>query len=189
MKVKNDTISRLAMYFPGKHYDEEKYGKESKDNWAGWHRDFGVLTGLAHPMYFKENGEQVGGIKSALLIKDRQGTIHELEYDEDEIVIQSGDCAFIQTGGCIISTPHCVKIIEGIPDDVFRIQFVTFFEPAYETVVSLPQGVDQQKIFEKDPMGMKYMMTKWNGDTTYEKMIERAYNKYYGKDEKDKPSS
>jgi isopenicillin N synthase-like dioxygenase len=186
MQVRNDTISRLIMYYPAKTYDEEKYGKDSKDNWCGWHRDFGILTGLTHAMYFKENGEVVHGIKSGLIVKDRKKQLHDITFEEDEILIQSGDVSFIMTGGSVISTPHCVKVTEDIPDDVYRITFVNFYEPNYEEVIDIPKGIDQSKIYEKDPLGMQYMLTKFKEPCTYQQFITNAFSNYYVDPKKDK---
>jgi isopenicillin N synthase-like dioxygenase len=192
MKSRNDTISRLIMYYPAKTYDEEKYGQESKDNWCGWHRDFGVLTGLTHAIYYKENGEVVSGLKSGLTVKDRKHQLHDLTFNEDEILIQSGDVSFIMTGGSVISTPHCVKITDDIPKDVFRITLINFFDPCYEEMIDIPEGIEKEKIYEKDPLGMKYMITKFNEPCTYQSFITNAFNTYYSggkKNEENKEES
>jgi isopenicillin N synthase-like dioxygenase len=179
LRTRNDVLSRLIIYYPANTYDEEKYGKESKDNWCAWHRDFGVLTGLAHPVYFKESGEIVEGIGSGLIVKDRKKELHNITYGEDEIVIQSGDISFIMTGGCVISTPHCVKITEDMPKDVYRITFVNFYDPCFEEMIDLPNGIDREELSEKDPLGMKYMVTKFNGPVTYQEFVGEAFNNYY----------
>jgi isopenicillin N synthase-like dioxygenase len=179
LKAKNDVISRLIMYYPAKTYDEDKYGKESKDNWCGWHRDFGVLTGLAHPVYFKENGDTVPGLKSGLLVKDRNDQLHDIQFDENDIIIQSGDISFIMTGGSVISTPHCVKVTDDIPKDVYRITFVNFYEPNYEEVIDIPKGIDKEGIYEKDPLGMEFMLTKFKEPCTYQTFIANAFSNYY----------
>lgn len=176
----NDVVSRLIMYLPANQYDSKKYGEDSRDNWCGWHRDFGLLTGLTHAMYYKKNGETVS-VKSGLIVKDRQKILHDITFEEDEIIIQAGDISFIVTGGSIISTPHCVKITNDIPDDVYRITFVNFFEPAYEQMIDIPRGFNKEKLYEKDPLGMSYMISKWEEPCTYEKFINNSFSNYYVK--------
>jgi isopenicillin N synthase-like dioxygenase len=183
LKARNETIARLIMYYPAKTFNEQKYGKDSKDNWCTWHRDFGVLTALTHPIYYKEDGTTVSGLKSGLIIRDRKNMLHDVLFDEDEIVIQSGDTAFIETGGCIISTPHCVKITDDIPRDVFRVTLANFYDPCYEEVINLPEGINQDKIYERDPLGMEFMLTKFREPCTYETLVTNAYNTYHSKEE------
>jgi isopenicillin N synthase-like dioxygenase len=185
LKARNDAISRLIMYHPAKTYDETKYGAESKDNWCGWHRDFGIVTGLAHPIYFKDNEEVVEGIGSGLIVKDRKNQLHNITFGEDEILIQSGDCSFIMTGGTVIATPHCVKITEDMPKDVYRITFVNFYDPCFEEVIDLPKGIEKEMIKEKDPLGLKYMLTKFNEPCTYGELIKNAFNNYYSANKKE----
>jgi hypothetical protein len=96
------------------------------------HRDFGLLTALTHPIYFDLKGNLVGNIKSGLLIENKKNEIIKVEFEEDEMIMQTGDIFFIISGGNIIETPHSVKITEGIPDDIYRIKFVNFFDPYFD---------------------------------------------------------
>ncbi|MFM7855701.1 MAG: hypothetical protein ACKO96_28175, partial [Flammeovirgaceae bacterium] len=41
------------------------------NNWVGWHRDFGCITGLNRAIYFKPSGEPYEGVKSGLLIRNK----------------------------------------------------------------------------------------------------------------------
>lgn len=174
-KDKNDAISRLIMYHPPDTLDSKL--KASKDNWCGWHRDFGLLTGLTHALYYDKTGEIIPNVKSGLLVKDRKGEIHDLKFEEDEIVIQSGDVLFILSGGNIISTPHAVKIREGIPDNSFRITYVNFFEPYYSYKIFT--GGNDKEIFNKDPFRMKDSFTKFKEGITYKDLISSAFDTYY----------
>jgi len=184
---KNDSICRLISYFPVDTLDKNmlKAKKDSsevekiKKNWCGWHRDFGLLTALIHPLYFNKKGEVLNNIKSGLIVQDRKNNFHEIKFEENEILIQTGDAAFFISGGNIISTPHCVKITEGIRNDIYRATFVNFFEPSYDHKLFLPEGIKKEDMFDKDPFGMKDMFPQFNQGCFYKDFIESAAHKYY----------
>lgn len=181
--IENDSVCRLLTYFPIDNLDkkilEGKNAEKIKKNWCGWHRDFGLLTALCHPLYFSKQGEIIPSIKSGLIVQDRKKRFHDLQYEEDEILVQTGDAAFFISGGNIISTPHSVKISEGIRNDIYRATFVNFFDPPYDYRLFLPEGISINDMFEKDPFGMKDMFPKFNQGCLYKDFIMSAAQKYY----------
>ncbi len=179
VKEKNDIIGRLLTYFPVDSFDHKQFKGES-DNWCGWHRDFGICTALCHPIYFDKKGIKREYIKSGLLVRDRNGVINDVNYGEDEIAIQSADVSFILSGGLIVSTPHAVKITEGIPKDVTRVTFVNFLEPSFSYKIRVPSGMDAKEVFAKDPFKMKDTVTNYKDNCTYKEFImEVLGNSYY----------
>ncbi len=180
---KNDSVCRLITYFPIDSLDKDilkiKDAEKLKKNWCGWHRDFGLLTALCHPIYFNKKGEIIPNIKSGLKVQDRQNKFHDLKYEEDEVLVQSGDAAFFISGGNIISTPHSVKITEGIRNDIYRATFVNFFDPPYDYELFLPEGISIDEMFDKDPFQMKGMFPKFKQGCLYKDFIMSAAEKYY----------
>jgi len=176
-----DCLGRLIVYYPPSSMDESIKKDVSKDNWCGWHRDFGLVTALTHALYFDEKGTITKGVKSGLLVKDRKGNINDIQFEEDEIAIQAGDVLYILTGGRIISTPHAVKIKEGIPQDVYRVTYVNFFEPAYEYKIYTPEGISESDLFKNDPFNMQDTYTKYKQGCTYKELIFSALETYFPK--------
>jgi len=171
----SNLVGRLVCYYPAKQSQIKGF-----NNWTGWHRDFGICTGLTHPIYFKENGERIN-IKSGLLIKNKRDSILDVCFNEDDLIIQAGDCAYFLSGGIIIATPHSVKIREGIPNDVFRITYVNFLDPEYEFKMKLPYDLNPNTLFEKDPFNLDYVYTKWNDGCEYKDFVVQAINSYIPK--------
>lgn len=179
VKEKNDVIGRLLAYYPVESFDHTKY-KGSPDNWCGWHRDFGICTAVCHPLYFDKNGVKKDSLKSGLLVKDRDNQINDVRFEEDELAIQAADVSFILSGGLIVSTPHAVKITEGIPKNVSRINFVNFLEPSFDYKIKVPKGMDAKEIFARDPFKMKDTVTIYKDNCTYKQFIlEVLANSYY----------
>lgn len=179
----NDSVCRLITYFPIDNLNEEnlkgKNTEKIKKNWCGWHRDFGLLTALCHPIYFNKQGKIISNIKSGLIVQDRKNNFHDLRYEEDEVLVQTGDAAFFISGGNIISTPHSVKITEGIRNDVYRATFVNFFDPPFDYELFLPEGISLNDMFDKDPFEMKGMFPKFKQGCLYKDFIKSAAEKYY----------
>jgi len=182
----NDSVCRLISYFPIDSLDKEILkGKKEKEvekiqkNWCGWHRDFGLLTALIHPIYFSKKGEIVKNIKSGLIVQDRKNNFHDIIFEENEILLQTGDASFFISGGNIISTPLCVKITEGIRNDIYRATFVNFFDPPYDHELFLPEGIKIENMFDKDPFEMKDMYPQFKQGCFYKDFIESAARKYY----------
>jgi len=114
-----------------------------------------------------------------LIVEDRKNNFHDLKYEEDEVLVQTGDAAFFISGGNIISTPHCVKISDGIPEDIYRATFVNFFDPPYDYKLFLPDGISINEMFDKDPFEMQGMFPKFNQGCFYKDFIISAAEKYY----------
>jgi isopenicillin N synthase-like dioxygenase len=178
---KNDCLGRLIVYYPPSSIDDKLRKEISEDNWCGWHRDFGLITALSHALYFNRDGEIISGVKSGLLVKDRQGNINDIRFEEDEIAIQAGDVLYLLSGGSIISTPHSVKIREGIPKDSCRVTYVNFFEPRYAYKINTPNGISEKDVFKNDPFNMEDTYTKFKQGCSYQDFILSALETYFPK--------
>ena len=170
----NDTVGLLATYYPSNIYQH----KGSNDNWCGWHRDFGLLSGLCRPLFFNKNGDIIKINNTGLLVKDKQGNITEINYEDDEIVIQAADTLFILSGGTIISTPHSVKITQNIPDNVFRINYINFFEPNWNFELKPPGNMSFDEIRFKDPFKMSNVITNFRDGMNYKEFITETFSKF-----------
>jgi len=170
----NDLIGRLIVNFPANQAKTKEF-----NNWIGWHRDFGCITGLNRAMYFKPSGEPYKGVKSGLLIRNKDNIIIDLSFEEDEIALQAGDASFMLSGGIITATPHSVKITNDIPRDVFRVTYVNFLEPAYEFTMKLPFELSPEELFKKDPFKMMDVFTQWDPGCKYKDFIGYAIKAYF----------
>ena len=87
-----------------------------QDSWIGWHNDSGFLTALAGDMYIDhETGQEIPKEEidphAGLYIMDRTGTVTKVDIPDDCMAVQIGECLQIVTGGRVVATPHCVRIV------------------------------------------------------------------------------
>lgn len=147
---------------------------------AGWHTDFGLSTGLIFPGYFKvDSFEEVQAVGSSLCVKDRDDSIHRIEYLSDEMVIQAADILYLLSDGHILSTPHAVKIEKEIPVDAYRITLVDFLHMNNDYCLNLPEGVNKEDLIGRNPF-KDYMMTDWKEGIRYKEYFNTVLDKYYG---------
>lgn len=171
----NNAIGRLLMYYPDENNNLDKRKKEL----IGWHRDVANLTALPYPMYLNKNGEIQHNVKSGIVVKDKNQNEVEIEYNEDELIIQIGDLGFILSGGCLISTPHCAMNSQNSIYDLYRITIALFMEPQENYYIKIPDGISPKTLFESDPYGSNYRLTSWTGDTTYKDFLMKANDIVY----------
>lgn len=177
-----ELISRLLVYYPINRLSSDiikEKGEKIKEKWTGWHRDFGLVTALTHPVYYNQEGKVFQNIKSALLVEDRKCRIHEVNFEENEIAMQTGDALFILSGGSIIATPHCVKVPEKFPDHLFRITIANFFEPYMNFEMLAPEGININEVFNKDPFKMANSFTKFRQGCLYQEFLQAALETFY----------
>lgn len=170
----NNAIGRLLMYYP-----EDKDLKDRRKELIGWHRDVANLTALPHPMYFNKEGVVQTNIKSGIMVKDKYHNEVEIEYNDNELIMQIGDLGFILSGGCLISTPHCAMNSQHSICDLYRITIALFMEPLESYLIRIPKGISQQSLFASDPYGSNFRLTSWSGDTTYKDFLTKANEKVY----------
>jgi isopenicillin N synthase-like dioxygenase len=174
---KNAAVGLLAIYYPPTLVDHDKYPDGQQDKWCGWHRDYGLLTALTHPMYFNKEGKVAEGVQTGLLVKNRKGEITHAKWETDELVMQSADSLFIFSGGEIISTPHAVKITDQMPTNLYRITSATFFEPAWEQKLYPPGNMNLKELLDKDPFNMSNVVTKFKENITFQEFLMETISK------------
>ena len=140
--------NRVIVYSP---LDECGSGEDDKYNWDNWHTDFGLMATATHPMYLTKEGDIYDLDKTAFYLRDRHGREHEAVFSEDEFMITAGDAMFIESAGYIPATPHTVKIVSGMPDNVCRAQSVSFFEPYLNYKMNIPSQESFRQIINRDP--------------------------------------
>jgi len=178
-KASSNIIGKLIMYYPPNDFDHKLFPKGKEDTWIEFHRDYGMLTALTHSIYFDKSGKIVENIPSGLVVKKKDGTLVDVEFNENDILIQSGDTAFMLSGGEIIPTPHSAKITKKIPKDVYRITFANFLEPEYDFPMQLPGNLSAEVIFKKDPYNMQNKMTTWKEQCNYIEFLTSAIHRQY----------
>lgn len=173
------TQARLITYYPYNYLTPEETLDKHSNTWIGWHRDFGIITNLMHPLFINSKGEEVKGIPSLITIKDREGQIQNVEFNDDEMAIQIGDAAFLMSGGCLNSTPHKVMIHENTPKDVFRLTFIGFLEPKRSFIVNVPDKMTVKSIVNSDPNKLEDSLTEFQSGEDYMEFSRIAYLKYF----------
>jgi len=178
-KSSSNIIGKLILYSPPSNFEHKLYPKGKEDTWIEFHRDYGMLTALTHSIYFEKSGKVVDGIPSGLVVKKKDGTLVEVEFDENDILIQSGDTTFMLSGGEIVPAPHSAKITKRIPKNVYRITFANFLEPEFDFPMELPGNLSAKQIFEKDPYNMQNKMTTWKDQCEYMEFLLSAIHRQY----------
>ena len=168
-------IQRLIVYHPTKNQNKNF----SKDNWLGFHRDMGINTGLICPEFFDENFNKIESKSSGLVVNDRHGKLHEIDYKPDEFIIQAGDTAFYLSCGQIKSTPHAVKTNNKIPDNLYRITLASFLHPEFTFILKKPRGMTIEEIRNFDPVNDKFITSKWDIGSTYKDRHFEAHERIY----------
>ncbi len=146
--------------------------KDSDQFWENWHTDFGLFTSVAMPIYFSKNLERLELKNSSFHFKDRQGNIHEANFDTNQMLVSSQGVAFILSAGLFSPLPHYVKATE-VPCDIYRLQHVSFFEPQYNYKLKIPTGETFKELVEKDPLKFSYSSLKnFKQGTSYKEFCE-----------------
>lgn len=146
-----ENTGRLLYYFPKKFAVKNK--DIDPDNWCEWHNDHGSLTGLVSANYLKETGEEATGLKldkTGLYAQRRNGEIIRVTYGKEDIAFQLGETLQIHSGGILHATPHAVKVMDDIPDDIARVTFALFMEPNLTEKLSIPKGSKIENISTSD---------------------------------------
>jgi len=165
---------RLLAYFP---LDEFETDTEDLHVWENWHIDYGLMTTLAHPLYFTREGENYELDNTALALKDRHGQEHRAIFSQDEFIIITASALFIESAGYVPGTPHTVKVSEGMPTDLYRIQTVSFFEPDMNHRMTIPTGESFEEIVERDPRKYEYRDTDFYEEGCYFKEFNDEISK------------
>jgi len=167
---------RMLMYYPIKEV-------KSNDTWGiKFHRDFCLVTCLIKPGFFTADKlEEVKTSYTALVLSNRKDERVEVEYEEDELVLQSGDMSFIYSNGNIMATPHgVITCADKTPKNCFRFTFANFFNPSYDFSLVPPFNHDLEEILKKDIFRDKYKWSMFEKGTIFADITIAAHKNLYG---------
>jgi len=123
----HDPHAVLNICFPTEKYPT--LPEASKKSWINWHTDSCILTGVVPAIYVDSYGNRLDYNNPCFKIKDRNDKVHDIQYEENDLLIQTGDYSFVFSGGEILSVPHGVMLNENVPKNAFRFTFAQFFNP------------------------------------------------------------
>ena len=117
--------------------------------WDDWHTDFSLFTNITHPVYITENGNIING-DTCLIIRNRQEKELEVISEPDDLICFMGDTIYMLSGGAIKCTPHIVQHNNKMRKDVYRLNFVSFYEPYNTQKIEIPGKMTFDKLLEND---------------------------------------
>jgi len=135
----NNINSNNRSNIPDNNSDNEF--SSSENNWCEWHNDHGSLTGLLSAAYFNEDGSEATSLKltkTGLFVQNRKGEVTRMAYGPEDLAFQVGETLQIHSGGLLQATPHAVKFMDDVPENIARTTFALFMEPAKSFKLNLP---------------------------------------------------
>lgn len=163
---------RLLHYFP---HNPNTKPADDEQNWCGWHKDHGLLTGLTSAMYLDANGQQ-GECKdpgAGLHVRDRSGNVVRVAIGQNELAFQVGEVMQILSGGLLQATPHGVFGPKAaLSDSLSRNTFAVFMQPNFDHLLVCPAGAEAA-------VGVD----RWQGgeQLTFGEFAQRTFDVYYKK--------
>lgn len=173
---------RLLCYLPlCKQMDSSPSASEMQQNWCGWHKDHGALTGLTSAMYIRSEKCEDGELeiidcpdpRAGLRIKDRKGKIISIRIPADCIAFQIGEVLEILSKGILMATPHCVSQPETSSyesmKNICRNTFALFMQPQWDFML--------KPLDEKDHEGTT--KTELQAYESFGEFSARRFETYY----------
>jgi isopenicillin N synthase-like dioxygenase len=177
---------RILYYYPKKKFEGQDKSLYDADNWCEWHNDHGSLTGLCSAAYYDEKGNEVTDLKltkTGLWIQDRKGKMIRAAYAKDELAFQVGETLQIHSGGILHATPHAVKVMDDIPDDLARVTFALFMEPNFEVGLNYPKESRYENITTSDIYSVPKIQKRFKDGMNFGQFNDATMS-YYSKSEK-----
>ncbi|KAJ2919330.1 hypothetical protein MD484_g1104, partial [Candolleomyces efflorescens] len=154
------TKARLLHYFPPAQAgaDAELDSEDQPvDSWCGFHLDHSLLTGLCSALFLKNTeGEPIAvpppSPKAGLYIRTRGGELTKVSIPVDCLAFQTGEALEIATGGKLLATPHCVRVVPSADAlNVSRETFALFMQPNTDQQLSpsMTFGQFSRKVFDE----------------------------------------
>jgi isopenicillin N synthase-like dioxygenase len=174
-----ENTGRMLYYFP-KNKAKENMNIDA-ENWCEWHNDHGSLTGLASAIYLDENENEINTklTKTGLYIQNRRGEVIRVTFGKDDIAYQLGETLQIHSGGILHATPHAVKVLEDIPDDIARVTFALFMEPNKDVKMTIPEGSEINNILTSEIYKVPKVQERFKNGMTFGEFNDATINKYY----------
>ncbi len=177
IKDSSMNTGRMLYYFPKKYAN----GQDVADNWCEWHNDHGSLTGLCSAIYVDEAGKEakVNLSETGLYIQNRKGEVVRATFGKDDIAYQLGETLQVHSGGILHATPHAVKVMNDIPDDIARITFALFMEPNNEVKLNIPEGAELEKVKTSNIYKVPKLQDRYKPGMSFGEFTDATYNKFY----------
>ncbi|TFK30746.1 Clavaminate synthase-like protein [Coprinopsis marcescibilis] len=154
------TKARLLHYFPPSDAGGSLPSEDEPiDSWCGFHLDHSLLTGLCSAMYLQPGkpGEEPVPVpapspQAGLYIRTRGGDLTKVSIPANCLAFQTGEALEVATGGTLLATPHCVRVVNGDgAQTISRETFALFMQP--NTNQQLASGVTfgefSKKVFDE----------------------------------------
>jgi isopenicillin N synthase-like dioxygenase len=173
-----ENTGRMLYYYPRKYAkDQNMY----ENNWCEWHNDHGSLTGLASSIYVNEKGTETNLklSKTGLYIQTRKGETVRAPFGNDDIAYQVGETLQIHSGGILNATPHAVKVMDDIPDDIARITFALFMEPNKDFKLRIPDGSKIENVKTADNYKVPKLQDRFKQGMTFGEFCQATYSQFY----------
>ena len=124
-----------------------------------------------------ENPDPNGG----LWIVQRGGDSIRVHIPEDNLAIQCGECLQVVTGGLFVATPHCVRAsISNDETRVARATFPVFVDTDAEFLLSAPENISKEQIFDKTVQSKVPPLEKrWDDGVPFVEFLGNTFKQYY----------
>jgi isopenicillin N synthase-like dioxygenase len=178
IKESNMNTGRMLYYFPKKF---AKGHNVDTDNWCEWHNDHGSLTGLVSSVYLDEKGNEakVNLTETGLYIQNRKGEVIRVTFGKEDLAYQVGETLQIHSGGILHATPHAVKVLNDIPEDIARVTFALFMEPNYNEKLNIPEGAKIEDVKTSQIYKVPKVQDRFIPGMTFGEFTDATYNKFY----------
>ncbi len=174
-----ENTGRMLYYFPKN--KAKDMSNVDGENWCEWHNDHGSLTGLASASYvdFEGNESSVKLSQTGLYIQNRNGDVIRTTYGKNDIAFQVGETLQIHSGGLLQATPHAVKVMDDIPDDIGRVTFALFMEPNKDFDLKIPKGADIADVKTSEIYKVPKLQDRYKEGMTFGDFCDATFNTFY----------
>ena len=189
--------ARLLHYFPLQPQDVATAAVSAPsddsitiDSHCGWHNDHGSLTGLTSAQWRDDvTGQQLPASPdptAGLYVLRRDGRTVQVSIPPHSLAFQLGECQMIHSGALVQATPHAVRA-SPLPS-LSRQTFAVFMEPEPHYSMSLPTGVDVQRLLQAKallnlPSAVPRMERRWKGEDDFGQFTTKTLSAYYSGNE------
>lgn len=173
---------RVLYYYSKNHL--KGANNNDDENWCDWHNDHGSLTGLASAVYIDEQGNEATGLnlnKTGLYIQARNGEVTRVTFGKEDLAFQIGETLQIHSGGLLHATPHAVKVMDDIPDNIARVTFALFMEPNMDVPLITPKESRVEEIVTSEIYKVPKLQQRFKPGMTFGQFNDATYNYYYQK--------
>jgi isopenicillin N synthase-like dioxygenase len=188
-----ENTGRMLYYFPKNriNYAIGNYNRENNTNynfnedvnWCEWHNDHGSLTGLVSANYLNEDGTEAKDLKlnkTGLFVQNRKGEIVRITYGPDDLAFQLGESLQIHSGGLLHATPHAVKFMDHVKENIARTTFAIFMEPNMDVKMNIPKGANEESMHTPEIYkNIPKIQGRYNKDMNFGQFTEKTLNSYY----------